>query len=43
MDYLTRISQTLSQAGVSSSDQERVAWESYARVLFRLNEFLYLD
>ncbi|HXG61207.1 MAG TPA: DUF1553 domain-containing protein, partial [Planctomycetota bacterium] len=41
--YLAAVRERLGAAGVPEDRRETEAWESYARVLFRLNEFIYVD
>jgi hypothetical protein len=41
--FLTAVRTKLQQVGKSPEEAEHEAWKSFARVLFRLNEFCYLD
>lgn len=41
--FLGSVRETLSKEGSANEDIEREAWRAFARVIFRLNEFCYLD
>ncbi|MCB1062093.1 MAG: PSD1 domain-containing protein [Verrucomicrobiae bacterium] len=41
--FLANVRVQLREDGVAESDLETEAWRAYVRVLFRLNEFVYLD
>jgi hypothetical protein len=41
--YLAAARARLAAAGMTEDRRDTEAWESYARVLFRLNEFIYVD
>src|SRR5262249_11908162 len=43
MDFLEKARQELSQTGCTANELELASWTSYARVLLRSNEFVYLD
>ena len=42
-DYLTRVREKLAAAGVPEEQRPAKAWESFARVLFLSNEFVYVN
>ncbi len=41
--YFQQLREQLISSSLPADQQERLVWESFARVLFRLNEFLYVD
>lgn len=43
MAFLSEVRQVLQQNGTPARDVELKAWEALLRVIFRLNEFVYLD
>ncbi len=41
--YFAQLKSALTVASIPPEQHEQFAWESFARVLFRMNEFLYVD
>ena len=41
--FLGKIRETLKKSGAAAADAEAQSWESYARVVLRTNEFIYVD
>jgi hypothetical protein len=42
LEYLSQVRRKLETSGVSPGERSKLSWESFARVLFRLNEFVYV-
>ena len=41
--FLVRIREALKKSGTAEAEVATQAWESYARVVLRTNEFIYID